>query len=58
MKYLPLGFSILSLVVAGMIALTTSAHAGGADGRRCEFESNQSCVFGAGPGPDASTALR
>jgi hypothetical protein len=27
MKYLPLGFSIASFIAAGLIALTTSAHA-------------------------------
>lgn len=61
MKYLPLGFSILSFVVAGMIALTTSARAGlfsGGEDRACEFTSNQSCVFALGPGPMSVTALR
>ncbi len=61
MKYLPLGFSILSFIVAGMIALTTSAHAGlffGGEDNDCEFTSNQSCVFALGPGPVSVAALR
>lgn len=45
MKYLPLGFSIASFIAAGLIALTTSAHAlsGLTAERSCVTTSSQDC---------------
>lgn len=45
MKYLPLGFSIASFIAAGLIALTTSAHAlsGAIDEKACVSTSSQGC---------------
>ncbi|HEY9234252.1 MULTISPECIES: hypothetical protein [Phenylobacterium] len=48
MKYLPLGFSIASFLAAGLIALTTSAHALSEVSQQvsCLATSSQSCESG------------
>lgn len=58
MKYLTLGFSIASFIAAGVIALTTTAHAGPTSTPPAfvpEFTSNQSHQPGL---PAAAPALR
>ena len=58
MKYLTLGFSIASFIAAGVIALTTTAHAGPSLAPPAfvpEFTSNQSHAPGL---PAAAPVLR